>query len=265
MKVDKIISLIELTADPSYSASWDLSGVQVASKKKEIFKLAVCLDPTFEVLKKVLEWGGEFVLSHHPITLSPKLPKDIDFYYEILSLCFKNDLWLYSAHTSLDVQIKGPVSWLAKELDLEIIGPIDPVDEEKKLGFGIIGKLSEPVNREVFLERLEKAIGTDSWLEAGRCDEIIEVVGYCPGAGMSLASKAIDMGAQIFISGELKHHLALEIGKKGLLIDVGHFILEEKMMHFWANELKEKLKDDVEVKFFEEESPIRYRKKFLSN
>ncbi len=259
MKVDKIISLIELTANPVYSASWDLSGVQVASKREEISKLAVCLDPTPEILEKILDWGGEFVLSHHPITLSPKLPKDIDFYFEILSLCFKNDLWLYSAHTSLDVQVKGPVSWLAKELGLEIIGPIDPVGEEKEIGFGIIGRLSEPINRDVFLKRLEKAIGRNIWFEAGRCVEIVEMVGYCPGAGMSLASKAIDMGAQVFISGELKHHIALEIGDKGLLIDVGHFVLEEKMMFFWANELKRRL-EDIEVKFFEGKSPIKYKK-----
>ena len=41
-----IITIIEKTAPLSLMAGWDRSGVQVASPRKEISHLAVCLDPT---------------------------------------------------------------------------------------------------------------------------------------------------------------------------------------------------------------------------
>ncbi len=257
MKIDKVISIIESFAEPSYQASWDLSGVQVASKKEDIYKIALCLDPTPVNLTEALKWKADLVLCHHPITLSPKLPNVLDLYHEILSICLKEDLWLYAAHTSLDVQLKGPVSWLAQEFLLEDIRPIEPTDDNSDIGFGVIGKVPKDLKFEDFILKLKSILKIDHWLESGNRPSVIRTIAYCPGSGMSLASKAFSKGADVFISGELKHHDAIELEKVGFIIDVGHFVLEEKMMEIWAEELKNSLKE-VEVKFFKQKQPIKY-------
>ena len=60
----------------------------------------------------------------------------------------------------------------------------------------------------------------------------------------------------MFICGDVKHHPAQEA--PGLVLDVGHFILEEEMMRLFAKELSPAL-SGVEVKFFEGRSPFGYR------
>ena len=46
MKQSELIALIERTAPLAIAAPWDKSGVQVASARQDINRLAVCLDPT---------------------------------------------------------------------------------------------------------------------------------------------------------------------------------------------------------------------------
>jgi len=257
VKVEKVISIIESIADPSYSASWDLSGIQIASNRKDVYKLALCLDPDPLLLKEIFQWGADFVLTHHPITLSPKLPNELDLYHEILSLFFRADVWLYAAHTSLDVQINGPAGWLARELSFIKTEAIEPIGDNLNIGFGLIGTLPESMSYEDFVVSLKQILKRDSWLESGTVPGKVEVVAYCPGSGMSLAKTAFLKGADIFISGELKYHSALEIKRSGMILDVGHFILEERMMEVWADILKEELKG-VEVSFFKGEDPIKW-------
>jgi putative NIF3 family GTP cyclohydrolase 1 type 2 len=64
--------------------------------------------------------------------------------------------------------------------------------------------------------------------------------------------------ADIFVTGDLKYHQALESIESGLCtLDVGHFVLEERMMEFWAGELREALGGRAEVRFFPGSEPMR--------
>jgi putative NIF3 family GTP cyclohydrolase 1 type 2 len=74
---------------------------------------------------------------------------------------------------------------------------------------------------------------------------------------MSLASKAFALGADIFISGDLKFHQAQEIESLGLTLDVGHFALEEVMVAVWADELTTALAGEVRVLFIPGRDPFQ--------
>lgn len=118
MQLIEIINAIEKIAPLAAAASWDLSGLQVAAARQEAAVLAVCLDPTPSSISKALELGAECILSHHPLLLKPVLPARLDAYHEVLRLLLTADVPLYAAHTSLDVNARGPAGWLARELEL---------------------------------------------------------------------------------------------------------------------------------------------------
>ena len=69
MKQSELIALIERTAPLAIAAPWDKSGVQVASARQDINRLAVCLDPTPESIRIALSGGAEMILAHHPLTM----------------------------------------------------------------------------------------------------------------------------------------------------------------------------------------------------
>lgn len=113
MHIAEIISTIEQMAPLQGAASWDASGLQVAAHRTDATRLAVCLDPSPASIAAALELGAQCILSHHPLALKPSLPNRIDHYHDVLRLLLGNDVPLYAAHTSLDVNSDGPVSWLA--------------------------------------------------------------------------------------------------------------------------------------------------------
>ncbi|MBQ7617470.1 MAG: Nif3-like dinuclear metal center hexameric protein, partial [Desulfovibrio sp.] len=119
MQSTDLIKLIEQTAPLKEAASWDKSGLQVTALRATCKHLAVCLDPSPTSVKAALKAQADFILSHHPLSLNPSLPKDRDDYFHVLRLLFLADVPLYAAHTSLDTNLRGPAAFLAKELNLE--------------------------------------------------------------------------------------------------------------------------------------------------
>lgn len=254
MEIARIIAAIETVAEPALQAKWDQSGLQVASRRPESSCLGVFLDPTPAMLARALAAGADFLLSHHPLALKPRLPKRLDAWHESLRLLLAADVGLYAAHTSLDVNLAGPAGWLGRELGLANCQALEPVGEEGK-GYGQAGDLPEALP----LAKLVSKILTLAHLDCGRLagaesDEPVRRVGYCCGSGASLAAEAQRAGCGLYVTGDVKYHAALDAELP--LLDVGHHCLEEEMMRVFAQNLQDLL-PGLRVAFFASESPFR--------
>ncbi len=302
MQLDDFVSTIEKDAPPGQALEWDRSGIQVATTRSHIRTVAMCLDPLPENIKPALEKKCDFILCHHPLSIPPRLPDKTDSFHNTLRLLFQADTALYSAHTSLDVNSCGPVSWLLREMGLEnprIIMPtgrvrlerlrfnppvelsrketkllrqVEQMEEEKGyisqvllrseladrfledlesdsgpvhcqrryfagddmvFGLGLLGSWGEKISFSSFVDMLQEILGIKNFVCIGQRPEYVQNVAYCPGSGGDLAPRAFDMGADVFLTGDIKYHQALDIHNSGFALDVGHFILEEKMMYTW--------------------------------
>ena len=270
MKQTELTALIERTAPLGLAAPWDHSGVQVASRRENVARLAVCLDPTPESVRNALSWGAEMILAHHPLTLEGRFTDRLDSYHEVLSLLFRADVPLYSAHTSLDANPAGPVAWLAEELGLRRMGAPDglsamplPVLEETgsmerdgtayPCGFGVVGDCSVDMTPDDLKNMLGQWLVGSCPRLAGILPERIRRIAVCPGSGSSLAPEAAALGADVLITGDVKYHAALEFPLP--VLDVGHFSLEEEMMRRFALQLKVNV-SDVAVQFVPAQDPL---------
>lgn len=255
MKVVDIIDVIEKTAPLGAAAPWDASGIQVAALCREATAVGVMLDPCLEHLEAAADAGINFLLAHHPLSMKPRFPNRDDAYLKTLSLLFSNNTWLYSAHTSLDANPAGPVQWLAAALELENVALLEPHPGTDSWGFGFVGDLPEQLSYPVFCRKLGAAIDLHEWQSCGPKPKQVRRVACCPGAGNSLLPAAGSSGADVFISGDIKHHTALDAEAAGLrVLDVGHFTLEEEMMRRFALQLGNELA--VPVVFFPGQNPL---------
>ncbi|GAB1410306.1 Nif3-like dinuclear metal center hexameric protein [Desulfovibrionales bacterium] len=324
MQPQTLIRILERTAPLHLAASWDKSGVQIASRRAEVRTLCVALDPTEETVRRAVDAGADFLLCHHPLTLQPDLPRRVDAYYRVLRLCLSQDLWLYSAHTSLDANPHGPVNWLADLLGLvnrqvlavthretatllrvydalpwmqdklaecvesnqmrsrgetcEMVlwpeelrrvrsllsdaGAKFPYQEialaapARDFGFGCIGDLPVALSFNEILTMLQPICSALPRL-IGATPSVVRKVGYCPGSGADLAARAFALGADIFLTGDVKFHQAQDMMSSGLTMDVGHFCLEEEMMRVWSTSLTRDLSPDrVQVLFLDGRDPF---------
>jgi len=124
----------------------------------------------------------------------------------------------------------------------------------REVGFGEVGTLPAPMKWDDFIGRLDGLIKRDALMISGPQPETLSTVAYCGGSGSTLIGKAAKAGADVFITGDMKYHPAVETPI--CVIDVGHFSLEEEMMRLLAVELDEEL-DGVDVQFFEGTDPFR--------
>lgn len=335
MRVNDIIARIESMADPRHAADWDASGVQIAGRAETCSRLAVALDPLPETIRRALDHGAEFILTHHPLLLKPRAPSRLDDYHAVLSLVLRHEAWLYAAHTSLDVRLAGPAGWLAEALGLTGRRPLAPLPPEPArlarlesgsaedrarllvvlesrpevsfihpvaatrveclcleaswpklesaltdffgtrpaipyipaalprpdLGYGVIGDLPEPLTPDGLAARLAALIDRQDWTLAGVLPERISRLAYCPGSGADLAPAAFALGAEVYLTGDLKYHQAQAVPEGRCLIDVGHFSLEERMMRELAGTLGRELSPlGVTVTFYPGRDPLAPRR-----
>lgn len=308
MRIQELIAVVERTADPRRAAAWDRSGVQIAGALEACDRLAVALDPTPDTVDAALAWGAQCVLTHHPLSLSPRLPDRIDDYHRVLAAVLGKGAWLYAAHTSLDVVTDGPAGWLADDLGLanrrilepagivphrqarwlapsgveaaraaldalpgvtalvlasgvleavfppgvqdlaertvaaacpeaslhslaELLSPATPY------GYGLVGDLPVPLSCDELVERLAGLLPRRHFIQAGDRPATVATLAYCPGSGADMAGRAFAAGADVYLTGDLKYHQALAVPRGRLVLDVGHFSLEEVMMRRFAADL----------------------------
>lgn len=272
MQQSRLISLIEESAPLSLAASWDKSGIQVASPRAEISHLAVSLDPTPDAVSAALEAGADMMLTHHPLTLSPRFPDRMDAYRQTLALLLAHDMPHYAAHTSLDANPFGPSAWLPDELGLTGRSTLEatsvarlPDGREIAGGFGCVGDLPEALAPEAFFAKLGQLLSFHPALRAGLIGtppERIRRAAVCTGSGSSLTEAAFRQGADIYITGDFKYHPALDLAwidtaspRPFAVLDVGHFSLEEEMIRRFASLIRERA-DGLRVSFIPGRDPL---------
>ncbi|MDR3319456.1 MAG: Nif3-like dinuclear metal center hexameric protein [Desulfovibrio sp.] len=259
MRLNEIFAVIEKTAPPAIAASWDASGLQVASSRDTAATLALCLDPTPESVRLALKKKADVIVSHHPLAFKPGLPNRLNAYREILRLLFAADVPLYAAHTSLDANLDGPAGWLAKEFNLTNPAVIEPMgaplhEGGLPAGFGLVGDLTGAYSLEEITRTLARHIDLSTAAICGHEPESVTRLAYCLGSGSSLLKNAAGLGAQLFITGDVKYHTAL--ATEICLLDVGHHSLEEEMMRRLCLLLQEQL-TPLSVFFVPSSSPRR--------
>ena len=226
MKAAELIEVIEKIAPLAYAASWDKSGIQIASFKEDVTRLGIMLDPGPTSVAKALEGGADFLLSHHPLQMKPRFTDKADDYLRVLSMVLGANAWLYSAHTSLDANPEGPSRWFGEELGL--VGMEILAQTGDGFGFGFVGDLPKPLSYENFSRTAAKVAGVEKWRGCGPVPQHVCRVACCPGSGSDLAALAALSGADVFVTGDCKYHAAMEAPLR--VLDVGHFALEEAMM-----------------------------------
>lgn len=88
---------------------------------------------------------------------------------------------------------------------------------DEKIGLGRIGQLPEPVTAEMAINLLKRGLQIDRVLHAGDPTRLVRTVAVCAGAcGGENLSAAIARKADLYITGELRHHDALRALRAGV-------------------------------------------------
>lgn len=123
------------------------------------------------------------------------------------------------------------------------------VNEREKAGIGRIGYLSKVLSLKEFIALVKEKLFLSMVRYCGDLEKKIEKVALCGGSGAGYISRAAFLGADVYLTADLKYHEAQEALARDLaLVDAGHFGTEWPVVETVAAYLRQELlKKDVKV------------------
>ena len=211
--------------NPGAFASHDPSqnGLQVDNDGADITRVAFAVDACAETIARAARAGAGMLFVHHGLFWGESL-RLVDTHYQRIKTLLGANMALYASHLPLDANpLVGNNSGLAARIGLE---NLQPFGEWRGLEIGFRGTFPVPVSLDDVLSRLFPDGKKPAHVLPFGSKEI-RSAGIISGGASDEVSQAIDLGLDLYITGEIEHeayHPALE-GKISVIAG-GHYQTE---------------------------------------
>jgi dinuclear metal center YbgI/SA1388 family protein len=222
MKLHDVLNVLDELTPLRYAESWDNVGLLVGDPDAEITRVLVTVDYSGPVAEEARAKGVELVVAYHPPMFAAvkRVP-----HAALWADAVRRGIALYSMHTALDVALAGTNDFLADACGVAVSGrrPLRPfaarpgTTEPEGIGLGRVGEIS-PESLAKVVARLKPALGLEYVLVAGSLDTRISRVAVAAGAGGELLGDALRERAELFVTGEIRHHDALSALARGVAV-----------------------------------------------
>lgn len=229
----EIISAIEIKYPTSLGEDYDNVGLIIGDEQKNINKILVCLDITSTIIDEAINNQVDMIISHHPLIF--KSMKKLVYSNPTSSLVariIKADICIYSLHTNFDNAEYGMSDILSELLSLKNV-------DKLRNGTGRCGILYKEMTLSELCFYIKEKLKINSLKAAGNLNSVVKKVAIVGGAGSDFIDDAIALDCDVLITGDVKHHSALDALSLGInIIDAGHFFTEVVALPYFANFLK---------------------------
>lgn len=254
MILSNIVKALEAKWPPRLAEEWDAPGLVCGELNQDIKRVLFTVDVTHAVLHEAISNRVDLIVAHHPFLLrGVKLMSTATAKGSVLNAAIKNDIAIFAAHTNADNAVDGVSATLADALGL--VGQKPLVEIEPGLGAGRIGDLVDPMPLGNLARSLAQVIpATSTGIRvAGEYNTFVRSVAVCGGAGDAFIERAYELGADVYVTADLRHHPVQEIqeraiaeGRNFALIDVSHWASEWVWLEVAAAALKQQF-DELSV------------------
>jgi dinuclear metal center YbgI/SA1388 family protein len=205
----------------------DNSGLLVGDKEAPVTKVLAALDITCGVVREAAEKGAEAIVSHHPIIYHPLYALDDK---NPACLALKNNIACICFHSPLDMA-DGGINDIIYDMLKEPFGlsapdaVIEPIHGDGR-GYGAVCNASKEYSPEEMAGILKSLFGC-SVVRYTKGYRKIRRIGFCSGGAGSDLPLAMQLGADAYITGDVKHDQLISAQNCGISIfDCGHYHTE---------------------------------------
>lgn len=192
MEIDAFVKRMEALAPPELAEPYDEGRIGlVVEGTRPVDRVAVALDATVRVAERAVGLGADVLVVHHPPFFNP-MTRVLGDSARLLRVILAHGLHVYAMHTNLDRATGGINDCLADLLGL---------GERVPIATGLVGRGSTDPDAIAAVLGPLRVYG-----EVGRIEQLAIVggSGFDPG----LIEEAAGLGADAFLSSELKHFVA---------------------------------------------------------
>ena len=217
MKIKDVISTLEQFAPLPLQESFDNAGLQIGLTEADVSGVLLCLDVTEAIVQEAIDKGCNMIVSHHPLLFHGlKQIGDSDYVQRAAVMAIKNDIAIVSMHTNLDNVEGGVNSEIARRLG---------ADGEVTEGL-FVGEFAQPLSAKEYIYKVKETFNAGVVMTNGLLERPVRRIAICGGAGAFMIQRAIEEGADAFLTGEMKYNDYFD--RKEIQITViGHYESEQ--------------------------------------
>ena len=134
----------------------------------------------------------------------------------------------------------------------------DIQNSHQNIGLGMIGTLEKPIDEKEFLEFVKQKMLCGTIKHSSFLEKPISKVAVLGGSGSFAIKNAIQAGADVFLTADLKYHQYYEAENQLLLADIGHFESERYTKEYIVDYLRKKILNFAIILSEENTNPVKY-------
>jgi len=214
--------------------SWDAVGLVAGEPTAPVHRILLAVDAVAATVDQAIARDVDLLLTHHSLLLRGVTSVAADRAKgAMLTRLIRAECALIAAHTNADAVESGTSAVIADALGLCDATPIAPGLAPER-GIGRVGDLPEPETLGRLARRIADLLPATAGgvRVAGAYDRQVRRVALCAGAGDAFLGTPAVLGADVYVTSDLRHHPASEAIEQALvaggpaLIDVSHWASE---------------------------------------
>jgi dinuclear metal center YbgI/SA1388 family protein len=228
MQLADILRVLDDLAPLRYASSWDNVGLLVGDPSAEIERVLVTVDYASPVAEEARALKADLVIAYHPPIFASfkRVPHG-----SLWADAIRRGVALYSMHTALDVARGGTNDFLANICGVaaegrralrpfaSAAGATERERDQESIGLGRVGDIA-PTALSAIVRQLKTELGLEYVLLAGGVnrDAVVSRIAVAAGSGGDLLDDAFRERAELFVTGEIRHHDALSAVARGVAV-----------------------------------------------
>lgn len=214
MKLSDLVATLEAIAPTRYAEPWDNVGLLVGDPDARVTRALLAIDCTEAVYAEARALGCELIVAYHPAIfdgLKRLTARSLVF------RAIRDGVAIYAPHTALDMAQGGTNDVLADLVGMTSRTPLRITRPDEGVGLGRVGEV-EPIERSELLARIKAGLGLEHLLVAGPTEGVVTRVAVGAGACGDLLKEVLASRAELYLTGEMRHHDALRAASAGLTV-----------------------------------------------
>ncbi len=255
MTLKEMVALLDQELQPGLFKDYCPNGIQVDASRavdSPIKKIVTGVTACQALIDRAVELQADAILVHHGYFWRGEDAVITGIKRQRIETLLANNISLVAYHLPLDAHPTfGNNAELARLMGWDVVGGMEP---GAKLPVGNWGTTGRKLSLDDLSQELSSKLGRDPLVIAGG-NHPIKSIAWCTGAAQSMIDKALNLGVDAFVSGEISEstvHFARENGIH--YISAGHHATERYGVQALARWLHDET--GIEHEFVDIDSPV---------
>jgi len=252
--VQDVSDYLEKKAPSDFAEKWDNVGLLLGDPLQSVKKILVGIDLTEAMINSAIKKKINLIINHHPcifrdgmFSVTPE-PKKGSL-HPLIFQALEKKIAVMACHTNFDRGALDAVRVVSRKLGISPKGRLLDLGQmtdlryqknqyrvQKGSGYGFWGDVKERMSFSELMQCVKSGFDTHSFLVTGDEPKKVRRVAFSQGKGASFVESAHQMGCQVFVTGEVGYHVAIDAAKKGLtVVELGHQQSELYFLHVMKN------------------------------